>query len=713
MKKFFLIVFAWFLVVYQIFPQTPNLPLFYFGTELNLALNVHFADFNKLQNIPNCCPKYSNSIGLGWNVALFLQKDLSNDIALRLRVGFNSENVTFNENEFIGNTSVKYEEDPTKIVHVPVTVEHYLLPKLLGVYLEPVAMYRFYDDFWVTFGINFSYLILTKLDQREKIIAPDNIVFIDGKKERNEYFDLEIPEAKKFQIRPTIGFSYDISLFENAFISPQIRFAIPIQNLSNVDWKISYLNFGIGIRFPIYPPPEIRYYYDTTFIRDTSKILVLGLKNERLILEQSQIAETKKEKVSDGYLFKTIVKEKYRLEVAQVSQISTDLKVFGKSRQGEIQNNPTLVIEELETEEMFPLLPYIYFPRGSWELNKTSMSLLDRTQSQNFGENLLTWNTLRIYENLLNIVGKRLKLYPKETIVITGCNSNVNEEFNNIELSRKRAESVRDYLVNVWGIEPKRILIKVRNLPEKMSNPNIPEGTEENQRVEIFSKDWKILQPVRLSQIQRTSNPPIIELLPEVFSDSPLKGWNLAIQQGNLSIREYYGSVLPNKLVWNVEDEPIPKLEEPIILNFSAIDIFDQKSATVRYLKIEQKTIKKKREELLGDKKIEKFSLIVFDFDKSEILPQHIPILEEIKKRIVPNSKVTISGYTDRIGEASYNKELALRRCLAVKNFLRLQDNQVVLEPVGNEILLYDNDLPQGRSYCRTVLITIETPINN
>lgn len=694
----------------SVFNKEKPSPLFHYGAEVSLGLNMHFADFNKLEGIPNCCPKFTNTLGLGWNLSLLLRKDFPSNFAVQLRAGFNSEGLTFKEKEFIGNTSVKYEEDPTKIVLVPVTVEHYLTPKLFGVYIEPLGLYRFYDNFWVTFGFNFSNLILTKFDQKEIIYSPDNITFIDGKKERNEYFDLEIPEVKKFLVRPTIGFTYDFEIFDNAFVSPIIRYVFPIQNLTNVNWKISYLNLGVSARFPIYPPPEVQYYYDTLYIRDTIRVLVLGLKTERLALEE-KTTQTKKEKVSGGYRFTTTIREKYKLEIPKVSEILTDLKIIGKSRIGEIQNNPTLIIEELETEEMFPLLPYVYFPTGSWELEKTNMILLSKNQTQFFDENSLSWNTLKIYDNLLNIIGKRLKQNPKETIVLTGCNSNTGIETNNIELSRKRAEAVKDYLVNIWGIDPKRITIKARNLPEKMTNPNIPEGIEENQRVEISSNNWKILQPVRLSQIQKTSNPPIIEILPEVSSESPIKGWSVSVEQGGTLIREYSGIEVPSLLVWNVEEEPMPKLEEPIDIQLSVVDIFDQKSVADQSLSIEQRTIKKKREELLGDTKIERFSLIVFEFDKAEILPQHVPILNEIKNKIAPNSRVTISGYTDRIGESSYNKELALRRCLAIKNFLGLSDNQVVLQPIGNEILLFDNSLPQGRSYCRTVQIVIETPI--
>jgi hypothetical protein len=35
----------------------------------------------------------------------------------------------------------------------------------------------------------------------------------------------------------------------------------------------------------------------------------------------------------------------------------------------------------------------------------------------------------------------------------------------------------------------------------------------------------------------------------------------------------------------------------------------------------------------------------------------------------------------------------------------------MVTNAVGSDRLIYDNNIPQGRGYCRTVQITIETPV--
>lgn len=710
-SKIFLLLCLCLCGFFDLFSNENQEPLFFYGASGALNINIHFADFNKLATVPNCCPKFRNTTDFGWNLSFLLRKRIYENIELGLNFGISSEGAEFIENEFIGNTAVKYVTNPSDITLAPVFVDHHLKSKLYSVYLNPEFFIPIMKDFWFALGLNIENLVLAKIDQKEIIASPTNIIFIDGKNTRNEYQDLDLPSLNSLQIRPTISASYDFPFLDVGIISPFFRIAIPLQNITSVEWKVMPLQFGVSVRFPVHPPPEIRYYYDTLYLRDTTTIAVLGLKETKVYSISTDIIKTDKIQTSDGYIFRTKVAEKYQREIPKISNISTSLNVQGISREGTKQEFPTLVIEEIETEEMFPLLPHIYFPTSEFLITKSKMRILDKEQAEQFSESNLEWNTLSIWENLLNIVGNRLSKNPKANITLVGCNSNMGVETKNLELSRRRAVQVKNYLVEVWDINPKRITIKYQNLPDKFTNPNISEGIEENQRVEIYSNDFSILQPVRLREIQKTSNPPIIEIIPQVISDSQIEGWGITVEQNGQVLRNFSGTDIPEKVIWNVEKEPMPRLEVPIEVSFFAFDILNQKESSKVNLRIEQKTIRKKREILKEDKKIEKFSLIVFDFDKAEIQPNQKPILNEIKLRIQPNSRVTITGFTDKIGEPSYNKELAMRRCIEVKKFLALSDSQVDMIPIGSNYLLYDNSLPQGRSYSRTVQITIETPI--
>ena len=67
---------------------------------------------------------------------------------------------------------------------------------------------------------------------------------------------------------------------------------------------------------------------------------------------------------------------------------------------------------------------------------------------------------------------------------------------------------------------------------------------------------------------------------------------------------------------------------------------------------IERTTTTRNAVERQGEIEIERFSLILFDFDRDDLNASNRRIADFIKARISPGSIVTITGYTDRIGDA-------------------------------------------------------------
>ncbi|MGE3802396.1 MAG: OmpA family protein, partial [Candidatus Kapaibacterium sp.] len=82
-----------------------------------------------------------------------------------------------------------------------------------------------------------------------------------------------------------------------------------------------------------------------------------------------------------------------------------------------------------------------------------------------------------------------MKEYPNAKLTLTGCNSDEGVEKGDSGLSRSRAETIQDYLLNVWKVSPGRITLTSQNLPNVPSNPKTLEGKEENRRVEITSNE--------------------------------------------------------------------------------------------------------------------------------------------------------------------------------------------------------------------------------
>jgi len=99
---------------------------------------------------------------------------------------------------------------------------------------------------------------------------------------------------------------------------------------------------------------------------------------------------------------------------------------------------------------------------------------------------------------------------------------------------------------------------------------------------------------------------------------------------------------------------------------------------------------------------------INFDFDRSNIKPEFIPVLDEAVEilKASPDVKVIIEGHTCWIGTEKYNQGLSERRAASVCNYLVKKGvSQNMLETVGygetNPIA--DNHTRDGRSMNRRV----------
>lgn len=103
---------------------------------------------------------------------------------------------------------------------------------------------------------------------------------------------------------------------------------------------------------------------------------------------------------------------------------------------------------------------------------------------------------------------------------------------------------------------------------------------------------------------------------------------------------------------------------------------------------------------------------INFDFDKSDIKPEFVPVLDEAVKILKENSdiKVIIEGHTDWTGTEKYNLGLSERRAASVCNYLVEKGiSQNILEPIGygEDNPIADNHTPEGRSMNRRVVFNI------
>ena len=99
---------------------------------------------------------------------------------------------------------------------------------------------------------------------------------------------------------------------------------------------------------------------------------------------------------------------------------------------------------------------------------------------------------------------------------------------------------------------------------------------------------------------------------------------------------------------------------------------------------------------------------LLFDFDKSVVKEQYIPILRNVIDYMVENNyDVTIVGHTDSKGSELYNEKLSMRRAVSVKEKLLelgLSSDRIVgLEGRGELEPVSSNETEEGRSQNRRI----------
>lgn len=107
-----------------------------------------------------------------------------------------------------------------------------------------------------------------------------------------------------------------------------------------------------------------------------------------------------------------------------------------------------------------------------------------------------------------------------------------------------------------------------------------------------------------------------------------------------------------------------------------------------------------------------KFNNVLFDFDRSEVKSEYHKTLETLIEYLKqnPKAKINLSGYTDALGDDSYNERLALRRAKAVQSYLTkngISSSRITSKTFGEKNPVQDNETPEGRSQNRRVEITV------
>ena len=390
-------------------------------------------------------------------------------------------------------------------------------------------------------------------------------------------------------------------------------------------------------------------------------------------------------------------------------------------------NSPNNIVTQRRVREIFPLRNYVFFDLSSTEIPNRYV-LLKKDQVQNFKEDDLEMSVpadfsgrsgrqMKVYYNVLNILGDRMQKLPETSVRLTGASMQGEEE------GMTMAMNVKGYLVSVWGIDPSRIKTEGR------IKPRIPSeqlgGTKEldllregDRRVSIWTES-----PELIMEFQSGPDAPLRPVAINVVQEAPLdsylsfnvEGADTAFNSWSMEIRDDAGTVqyfgpytqekvsIPGKTILGTRLEGDYKVK--MIGNTKTNKVIVKEATVHMVLWVASKDVEGTR-----------FS-ILYEFNNSIAITQYHKYLTEfINPKIPIGGTVIIHGHTDIIGDEAYNLKLSIARANDARDIMeeglkKAGRNDVKFEVYGfgedQKEAPFDNKYPEERFYNRTVIIDI------
>jgi outer membrane protein OmpA-like peptidoglycan-associated protein len=394
----------------------------------------------------------------------------------------------------------------------------------------------------------------------------------------------------------------------------------------------------------------------------------------------------------------------------------------------ELANFEGLVMKEVVTFDLYPLLNYVFFDKGSTDISDKYLRFDESTMSFKaaFTDTTIEGGTMDKYYNILNIFGFRLNEFPDTKITITGCNDGTTPEEKGKKetLSKTRAQNVYNYLKDVWGISEDRMSIEWRNLPKKNAKPSDEEHHEENRRVELTSTSWDIMKPVFEVQKKLYPQPAEMEwILTNGIEDGLIKSKRIEITRAGKPWQTIGGLSAADasaKWNWRNTDRKLPgendtdAFEAKLIVTTNTGNECISEPITVPVYFASSGGQNIPKDQQFTD---ETYSLVLFPFNSYAAGPINDRIMNEwVYDRVFASSNVQVIGHTDRTGTAKGNLKLSKNRAKTVYNGINAKTKKkyasLTSDGTGEEDPLYTNDSPEGRMYNRTVQVKIQTPLS-
>lgn len=637
-----------------------------FGVFGGYNYNDHNPNFAKLPGIPNCCKGFTNGVGKGYTAGVFLEMPLPFSLFAGLRASATKLDGWLKEKEFT------YLRDGNEIIEG--IFEHNIKANILTLGFEPYIRFNPLLGISIFAGGRIGFPIVNNFEQWEQIVEPaDRGVFVDTQSRIRNKYSGKIPKAKSVQTDIHFGISYDLPLnkLHSVILSPFVSFHFGMSDFADsITWKANTLRIGLAIKYrpikvekPVVLPPEEEFHRKI-------KIDTIVVENEGVLKSRFALGR----EISDT----TITRTKDKIIITEhITRVDTLFKKPKPVAQIEI-NAGTIYVETQFVTQAFPLLPIVFFDYNSEQITDFYYKI---ASPEKFNYDSLPTNPLELNKNILNIIGYRLKQYPKAKITIIGYADSTSEKAD-CELARRRANSIKKYLEDVWKIEPSRLLVKTSKekcYPRNRTITQNDSGYAENRRIEIKSSDPVILEPISKKRFLELIDfkPKILQFDPKNSKLLGIKSWKLEVKSSTKPILSISGDGNPTLIREDVKDKLLSSFTSSQILDvdFTLEDFEGNVSVDRKQIIVINDT---------NEIEIQRLSLILFDVSSADIPPE---TKAEIQKFLTINSELTqarIIGYSDILGDRDFNFSLSQKRAEKTLSLIKsLEPNIEIIEMKG------------------------------
>lgn len=641
----------------------------------------HEPRFNKIPDLEYCCTgKTDINNGTGWGVGIKYELALPSSIYLGLKAGINKYNAIMGVNEW---TKVRVGDAAEDML-----IRHHTIFDFTNLMINPYLKLNLFYNVSIFAGGYAAPYLSKKYEIYEEILKPETKVFEDTKTNiRNHKID-DYKGEKGIWGGMNFGIAYNLYLFEDqVYISPEISYNLGLNNvIKGLDWELNSLNFGVNLGFNFHKAKKIQDIRNVYYTIDTLYVRSKFYKDE-YSRGQEKIDSTVK------------LRESIRTTNVLISRVDT---IF-RGRKYELtisKSSQDLSVEIRKANQEFQNLDVVFF-------KPQTADFLDRyeliSDSKAYNADSIHASAIDIHYNLLNIIGSRMSESEAKITLIGETDS-----LNTRELIEQRFSRIREYLSQVWKIDPKRVHSKISRAPRNAKNKNDIRYKEEMNKIRIKANDVAILAPIKKVNFDEIKQfyPERASIAINIDEYMEIANYQFLMYQGKRMIYQEEGEGGKEAFSVPFSEEVVNNINitKPVDITYIATLKDGKKIATNDTLTVNKISL---------NEKVSRLALIFFEFDSDRIAKSSLAQIDELIKYITDNSRVRISGYSDDIGAVEYNIKLSTARAKNVEDLIKASNPNAQIESVnGYGSTQFSNGItshktPVERYLSRTVVIEV------